>query len=144
VRAVCESCAAAQPKDWAPGDLCTSCGVIARRELRCHWCATFTPEGRFCRSCGAETVADELYAPARMLKAAGVDQFSVKDRLAALDGDHIAHLARLYQRQAALVASRVDELAWVERFLLGDSWSQELDDACRRRCGEDFGCHRPI
>jgi hypothetical protein len=129
MRAVCESCAAAQPTDWTPGDLCTSCGDVARRELRCHWCAAFTPEGRFCRSCGAETVADELYAPARMLKAAGVDQFSVKDRLAALDGDHIAHLTRLYQRQAALAASRVDELAWVEQFLLGAGWSIELENA---------------
>jgi hypothetical protein len=74
-------------------------------------------------------VADELYAAARMLKAAGVDQFSIKDRLGSLDGDHVAHLTRMYQRQASLVAQRVDELAWVETFLLGDGWAAELDDA---------------
>jgi hypothetical protein len=129
LRAFCGSCSAAQPPDWKPGDLCTSCGSVARRELRCHWCGAFTPEGRFCRSCGAETVADELYAAARMLKAAGVDQFSIGERLAVLDGDHVAHLTRMYQRQAALVARRVDELSWVEGFLLGRKWSGELDDA---------------
>ncbi len=128
MRAVCESCGAVQPADWAAGDRCTSCGEPVRREQRCHWCARYTPAGRFCRSCGAETVADAHYAAARMLKAAGVDQFSIVERLASFDAGRIEHLTRLYQRQAALVARRVDDLAWVESHLVGSGWARELDD----------------
>jgi hypothetical protein len=88
----------------------------------------YTPEGRFCRSCGGETVADELYAPARMLKAAGVDQFSIATKLAALDADHVAHLTRMYQKQATVAGRHVDDLRFVEQHLLGSGWSDDLDD----------------
>jgi hypothetical protein len=64
-----------------------------------------------------------------MLKAAGVDQFSIGTRLAALDADHVAHLTRMYQKQASVVASHVDDLVFVESLLVGSGWSRELDDA---------------
>jgi hypothetical protein len=63
-----------------------------------------------------------------MLKAAGVDQFSIGARLAALDADHVVHLTRMYQKQATVVARHVDDLAFVESLLLGSGWSRELDD----------------
>jgi hypothetical protein len=128
MRAVCESCEATQPADWKSGDLCSSCGAIARREKRCHWCVQYTPDGRFCRSCGGETVSDEHFGAARMLKASGVDQFSIPERLAKLDTEHVEHLTRLYQRHATLVARHVDDLRFVENYLLGSGWSQEVDD----------------
>lgn len=132
MRAVCDACEAAQPSDWKPGDLCTACGQIARREKRCHWCATWTPDGRFCRSCGSATVGDEQYAAARMLKAAGVDQFALPERLAALDADHREHLTRMYQRQAARVARVVDDAAFAESMFADRScsrgWSSEIED----------------
>jgi hypothetical protein len=128
MRAICESCEARQPSDWKPGDLCTTCGAVARRERRCHWCVKYTPDGRFCRSCGGETVTDELYAPARMLKAAGVDQFSIASKLADLDNDHVEHLTRMYQKQATVVTRHVDDLRFVEQHLINNGWSDELDD----------------
>lgn len=128
MRAVCESCEATQPVDWKSGDLCSSCGAIARREKRCHWCVQYTPDGRFCRSCGGETVNDEHFGAARMLKASGVDRFSIPERLVKLDAEHVEHLTRLYQRHASLVARHVDDLRFVENYLLGSGWSQELDD----------------
>ncbi len=63
-----------------------------------------------------------------MLKAAGVDQFSITERLRTLDTEYVDHLTRLYQRQSALVAHRVDELRWVESFLVGSGWSRDLDE----------------
>jgi hypothetical protein len=63
-----------------------------------------------------------------MLKAAGVDQFSISARLAALDADHVAHLTRMYQKQASVVARHVDDLVFVESLLVGSGWSRELDD----------------
>ena len=128
MRAVCDSCAGAQPPDWKSGDLCTNCGLIARREQRCHWCAGWTPEGKFCRGCGAQTVDDESYPAARMLKHAGVDQFSIIERLTSLEPDHREHLTRMYQRQAALVARHVDDLAFVETYLRHTGRAQVLDD----------------
>ena len=127
MRAVCESCETPQPVDWTPGDLCIQCGRVARRERRCHWCAGWTPEGRFCRTCGAETLADEHYAAGRMLKHAGVDQFSVPERLRSFDVEQIKNLTRIYQRQAVVVARLIDDVAFAERFLYQKVWSDELD-----------------
>ena len=128
MRAVCDSCEAAQPVDWKPGDLCVRCGQVVRRERRCHWCAGWTPDGRFCRACGAETVPDEQYAAGRMLKHAGVDQFSIVERLRSFDADQIENYTRIFQRQAVVVARLVDDVAFAERFLLQQQWSAALDD----------------
>jgi hypothetical protein len=144
MRATCDSCETRQPSDWKPGDLCTSCGEVARRERRCHWCVKYTPEGRFCRSCGGETVTDELYAPARMLKAAGVDQFSIAAKLADLDGDHVQHLTRMYQKQATVVGRHVDDLRFVEQHLIGGGWSDALDDDLTAQLPMDEGSLEPL
>lgn len=75
-----------------------------------------------------------------MLKAAGVDQFSIGERLSALDADHVAHLTRMYQKQSTVVARHVDDLHLVEGLLVGSGWAQELDDELTARLpmpGED-------
>ena len=128
MRAVCETCEAAQPVGWKAGDLCVACGHVVRRERRCHWCAGWTPDGRFCRTCGAEILRDEQFAAGRMLKNAGVDQFSIRERLASFDSKQIENLTRLYQRQAVVVARLVDELVFIEQFLHQRVWASELDD----------------
>lgn len=128
MRISCESCGAAQPADWTAGDRCTSCGEVVRRDTRCHWCARWTPAARFCRHCGAELVAVAHYGAARMLKAAGVDQLALPERLAALDRDHCEHLTRLYQRQAAVVARAVDDAIFAESFLRRSGWYRALED----------------
>ena len=56
MRAICESCARPQPLDWRAGDHCVWCGQAVRREVRCFWCANWTPAVKFCRTCGAATV----------------------------------------------------------------------------------------
>ena len=133
MRAVCESCEAPQPVDWTPGDLCIQCGHVARRERRCHWCAGWTPEGRFCRTCGAETLADAHYPAGRMLKHAGVDQFSIPERLRSFDVEQIENLTRIYQRQAVVVARLIADQAFTEQFLYQKVWSDELDDSLAPR-----------
>jgi hypothetical protein len=67
-RAICERCGVKQPGNWEAGDLCLACGAAVRHEVRCAWCAEWTPAGKFCRSCGCEVVSEILYGAARMLK----------------------------------------------------------------------------
>ena len=95
-RAVCESCQAFQPPDWQPGDLCVACGLTVRREKRCHWCTRLTPDGKFCRHCGSGLLNDADYGAARMLRAAGVDQFALPERLKSMDPAQRDHFSRLY------------------------------------------------
>jgi hypothetical protein len=128
MRAVCEKCGAAQPPDWKAGDLCISCGASVRRDVRCFWCAKWTPFAKFCRSCGAELVEERLYGAARMLKDAGTDRFTVPGRLAAFDPDQVENFTRLYQRHAVAVARHVDEVRFLERFLFHKHYSSELEE----------------
>ncbi len=99
-----------------------------RRDVRCFWCAKWTPAAKFCRSCGAETVEPRVYGPARMLKDAGTDRFSVPKMLRELDPDQIENFSRIYQRHATAVARHVDELRFLERFLRQKVWSSALED----------------
>ena len=128
MRAVCEKCGAAQPPDWKAGDLCGACGAAVRRDVRCFWCAKWTPFARFCRSCGAETVEATLYGATRMLKDAGTDRFSVPKMLREMDPDQRENFTRIYQRHAATVARHVDDLRFLERFLFHKHWSDALED----------------
>lgn len=127
-RAVCEQCGHWQPRDWAAGDLCVACGASVRREVRCAWCAEWIPVGRFCRTCGCEVVRPEQYGPARMLKSAGVDRFSLAQRLRELDPEQAGNLARIYNAQLAVVARRVEELRLCESCLLQKGFSKRLEE----------------
>ena len=127
-RAVCESCGAAQPADWRAGELCGACGCSVRRETRCFWCAKWTPSARFCRSCAAELVEERLYGAARMLREAGTDRFTVPKLLRELDGEQVENFTRIYQRHAVAVARHVDEVRFLERFLVQKGWSAPLED----------------
>ena len=73
-------------------------------------------------------MTDELYGAGRMLKNAGVDQFAIPERLAAMDQDQIDHFTRMYQRQAIVVARHIDDMSLVERFLRQSGWAEQLDD----------------
>jgi hypothetical protein len=89
-------------------------------------------------------VTDELYAPARMLKAAGVDQFSIAGKLTGLDSDHVEHLTRMYQKQAVVVGRHVDDLRFVERHLIGRGWSDALDDDLTAQLPMDEESLKPL
>ena len=127
-RARCEKCGASQPPDWQAGDLCQACGAPVRRDVRCFWCAKWTPQGKFCRHCGAEVVDDPLYGAARMIKDAGTDRFTVPKLLRELEPDQLDNFTRIYQRQAVAVARHVDELRFLERFLFHRGFSAELEE----------------
>ncbi len=128
MRALCEACGKPQPPDWSPGDQCVHCGKGVRRDVRCFWCAKWTPAAKFCRSCGAETVEPRLYGAARMLKDAGTDRFTVPKQLQAFDPDQIENFSRIYQRHSTTVARHVDELRFLERFLRQSTWSAALEE----------------
>lgn len=128
MRAVCEACDRPQPVGWQAGDLCVHCGAAVRRDLRCFWCAQWTPAARFCRHCGAETVDEALYGAARMLKDAGTDRFTVPKLLRELDPEQVENFTRIYQRQAAVVARLVDDLRLCEGELGRDGWSAAAED----------------
>ena len=89
MRAICEACDQPQPVDWKAGDLCIHCGQAVRREVRCFWCAKWTPAGKFCRRCGAGVVDERVYGAARMLKDAGSDRFTIPKMLVELDPEQI-------------------------------------------------------
>lgn len=127
-RAVCEKCGAKQPVDWAPADLCVACGAAVRREVRCAWCAEWAPGGKFCRSCGCELVDEGFYGAARMLKSAGVDRFSLAQRLRGMDAELRADLTRIYDAQRAIVMRRVDEGRLCEKYLLQRGYADRLEE----------------
>ena len=128
MRAICEACTQPQPPGWQAGDLCTHCGQAVRREVRCFWCAKWTPLAKFCRSCGAECVDERQYGAARMIKDAGTDRFTVPKLLKELDPDQIENFTRIYQRQAAMVARHVDDLRLLEQHLYHRHWSATVED----------------
>lgn len=127
-RAVCEQCGHWQPTDWAAGDLCVACGAAVRREVRCAWCAEWIPAGRFCRSCGCEVLSPDEYGAARMLKSAGVDRFTLAQRLRELDPEQVSNLGRIYNAQLAVVARRAEELRLCESCLLQKGFSKRLEE----------------
>jgi hypothetical protein len=128
MRAICESCLKPQPPDWRAGDLCVWCGQAVRREVRCFWCAKWTPAVKFCRTCGAATVDGSLYGAARMLKDAGSDRFSIPRQLAEFDPDQIENFTRIFQEQAVTVGQHVAQVEFLERYLEQKHWSAALDE----------------
>ena len=128
-RAVCEQCGHWQPGDWAGGDLCVACGAAVRREVRCPWCTEWIPAGKFCRSCGCQVVSPEEYGPARMLKSAGIDRFTLVQRLREMDPEQAANLGRIYNAQLAVVVRRIDEVRLCESRLLQKGFSRRLEEA---------------
>jgi hypothetical protein len=129
MRAICETCGQVQPPDWQPGDLCGSCGHVARREKRCHWCVKLTPDGKFCRHCGAGQVPDEQFGAARWLKHLGTDQFALPERLATMDPEQVAHFTRLYQQHEMAVERHVQDLAYAEGFGRQRGWASAWQEA---------------
>ncbi len=127
-RAVCEGCQAVQPPDWQSGDLCVACGLTVRREKRCHWCTRLTPDGQFCRHCGSGLLDDADYGAARMLKAAGVDQFALPERLRSMDPAQRQHFARLYAPQSQMAERHVGDRGFAQSFLKGKGWTAALED----------------
>ncbi|SET01820.1 hypothetical protein SAMN04487998_0943 [Hymenobacter actinosclerus] len=127
MRATCENCSQVQPPDWKPGDLCGRCGHAVRREKRCHWCTELTPEGNYCRQCGAGLVPDERYGAARWLKHLGSDQFVIPERLAAMPAEQADHFNRLYQRHAIIIERHIDDLVRAESQLRQRGWAQALE-----------------
>jgi hypothetical protein len=128
MRAVCEACGNPQPPGWTAGELCAHCGKAVRSEVRCFWCAKWTPAAKFCRGCGAEVVPAPQYGAARMLKDAGTDRFTVPKMLRELDPGQVENFSRIYQRHAVAVARHVDELRFLERFLFQKAFSAALED----------------
>jgi hypothetical protein len=127
MRIFCESCNHPQPAGWKRGDFCVDCGQVAKRETRCYWCLHFTPEGKFCRKCGAGLVADELFGAARMLKDAGVDRFSIPPRLAEMDPEQIDTFTSIYQQHAAAMWRHLDDLAIIQKELVQKHWAAKLE-----------------
>ena len=129
MRAICESCAKPQPGDWRAGDFCIFCGLAVRHEVRCFWCTNWTPTGKYCRKCGADVLEDPaLFAPARILKDAGTDRFTIPKLLREFDADRIETFRAIYQSQAAIVAAHVSDLAYIQTFLYQNVWADELED----------------
>lgn len=111
MRERCRACETLQPIDYRPGDACAHCGVVVEPETICAGCAARTIAGRFCRRCGAELVDAPDFGAARMLRAAGVDGFSLRARLAALDPEQRRTLASRFDAERVVVARVVDERA---------------------------------
>lgn len=128
MRAVCESCNQPQPADWRPGDLCVHCGLPARQQIRCYWCAHWIPTGNFCRHCGAEGIAPDQYAPARMIKFYGADMFSIPKMLRDMDPARIDTFRSIYGQHLAVALRHVEELRNLEKELFVACWSGPLEE----------------
>jgi hypothetical protein len=128
MRTICEACSLPQPTDWRAGDLCVHCGKATRAESRCFWCTRWTPDGKYCRHCGAETVEERLFAAARMLKDAGTDRFTVPKMLQELPPDQVENFTYIYQRHGIVLARHIDDLIFLEKYLHQQQWSIDLED----------------
>lgn len=133
MRAVCEACERPQPIDWKPGDLCVHCGKAARREVRCFWCVKWTPEAKFCRSCGAAVADPRDFGAARMLKDAGTDRFTIPKLLVELDPEQIENFRRVYQRHSIAVERYAMEIRRLEQKLDRKDWAAKFEDAMTAR-----------
>jgi hypothetical protein len=128
MRALCESCAKPQPADWRPGDLCVHCGLQVRQQVRCYWCSHWIPAGNFCRHCGAEGIAPDLYAPARMLKCYGSDMFSISKLLREMDPARVDTFRSIYGQHLGVAMRHIEELRELENELFSKHWSSELEE----------------
>lgn len=128
MRAICESCAAPQPVDWRPGDLCGHCGRAVREELRCYWCAKWTPKGKFCRKCGAVGIAHDHYGPARMLKHMGASVFEIPKLLGELDPELIDTYQSIYSTHLAVANRHIDYARKLTQSLYHKHWPSELEE----------------
>jgi len=99
-----------------------------RREVRCFWCAKWTPAGKFCRRCGAGVVDERVYGAARMLKDAGSDRFTIPKMLVELDPEQIDNFTQIYQRHAATMQRHVDHVRFLETVLHQRHWSEDLQE----------------
>lgn len=73
-------------------------------------------------------VDESLFGAARMLKHAGVDQFTIPARLASLDPEQRDNYSRIYQRHAVVVARHVEQLLFLQRHLRQHHWAAALED----------------
>ena len=128
MRAICESCAKPQPLDWRPGDLCGHCGIAVREELRCYWCAKWTPKGKFCRKCGAVGIAYDHYGPARMLKHFGASVFEIPKLLGEFDPELIETYQSIYTTHLALANRHIDYARDLSQSLYHKHWPAELEE----------------
>jgi hypothetical protein len=128
MRTTCENCGQLQPPDWQPGDLCVHCGTAVRREHRCYWCVKYTPEGKYCRNCGAGQIPAMQYAAARWLKHVGSDQFAIPLRLATMEAEQIAHFSQLYEAQGNVIAQHIQGMHFAESFLRQQGWAQAWEE----------------
>ncbi|HEU0119923.1 MAG TPA: zinc ribbon domain-containing protein [Bryobacteraceae bacterium] len=128
MRAVCEACTKPQPLDWQAGDFCVHCGLAVREDVRCHWCAKWTPKGKFCRKCGAAAVAPAHYGPARMLRHMGASVFEIPKLLGELDPELIETHQAIYGSHAAVMNRHVEEARWLGGFLYQKHWAAELEE----------------
>lgn len=123
---ICSNCSAIQPKDWQAGNLCIQCGKAVRPEMRCAWCCKWSPQEKFCRECGTELIPQEYFGAARMLKNAGVDQFTLAERVRTLDTDQLKNFERLYQKHFSILLRLVKEVEYCEEYLVQKNHDQKL------------------
>ncbi len=122
----CQSCNTVQPKDWKQGDFCMECGQVVRTDVHCAWCTHKVPVAKFCRDCGFEMVAPDMFGVARILIDGNVDKLSLAKQIAEMDEGTITHYKNLYNQQYAVLMNRVDELRYFEKFTVYNDYSSNL------------------
>ena len=122
----CESCEALQPNDWKPGDFCTSCGNVSRKEAHCAWCVHKVPMAKFCRDCGFKMVEPDWFGVARMLKDGNVDKLSIADKIAAMDQETLLHYQSIYNQHYAVMMNRVEEVQFFQKFTVYKNYAEDL------------------
>jgi hypothetical protein len=93
----------------------------------------WTPEASFCRSCGAAVLKARDFGPARMLKDAGTDRFTIPKLLADLDPEQVEDFRRIYQRHAIAVERHTMRIRELEKRLWRKDWSARYEDEMTAR-----------
>ncbi|MFP2912637.1 hypothetical protein ACLESD_48035, partial [Pyxidicoccus sp. 3LFB2] len=106
----------------------------ARRgtQVRCPACTRFKSLGGQCPECGCGPVPPERYGAARMLLQAGVDRFSLAERVALLEPALADPLDRQYAAQWAQVRRLLVDVGRCEPYLLLRGFAEEVEDRWAR------------
>src|SRR5512140_1074879 len=102
----------------------------ARRgdEVRCPACARFKAARGECPRCGCGEIPPERHGAARMLLHAGVDRFSLAERVARLEPRQAALLEQQYAEQWSLAQTLLEDVRRCAAFLLQEGFVEEAED----------------
>lgn len=101
---------------------------MSESATRCVWCTRVLEEElRYCPDCATERVSPADYGVARMLKAGGVDQLSIPERLKTLAPEQRAIFESRWQEQLDALQPHIENVRALEADLLHEGFAEDFE-----------------